>query len=181
MNIRFRKYWLILISLILFVVFISYAGLCEPVIIGKNAPAFNLQTLTGEDVFLNDYCGDGGVKKIKKVVLLSFWNSSCKHCIKEFELLNKLYDQYHEKGLEIFLVNIREKKDKINEIIDKNTTKIPVLLDIYGSVAERYGVQKTLPIMFLINKAKIIQYEHTGVINDKEEAELIKKIEELVK
>lgn len=180
MNIGFKKYGLVFITLILFVVFISYSGLCEPTTIGTNAPTFNLQTLTGEDVFLNDYCGDSGSKKIKKVVLLSFWNSSCKHCIKEFELLNKLYDQYHEKGLEVFLVNIREKRDKINEVIDIRNIKLLVLLDIYGSVAERYGVKKTLPVMFLISKDKIIEYEHTGVIDDKKEEELIKKIEALI-
>lgn len=146
---------------------------------GDTALLFYLQTLKGEEVFLTDYCGKKK-NKPQKVILLVFWNTDCKVCMREIPLFNDWYDKYNSKGLEIFLINLREKSPKIEKILESTQVKPAVLLDIYGSVGERYGVKKILPVMFLINKNRIIEYSHTGAMAEKEQEVLIKRIEELL-
>ncbi|WP_445667500.1 redoxin domain-containing protein [Paenibacillus sp. FSL H3-0321] len=50
---------------------------------GALAPDFDATTLTGEKVSLKDYQG--------KRVLLNFWASWCKLCMREMPLLNKIH------------------------------------------------------------------------------------------
>ena len=62
----------------------------------QDAPkAFNFQltTLEGENVSLNDYAG--------KVLILDLWDTWCPPCKAEIPHFIELYDKYESKGLEI--------------------------------------------------------------------------------
>ena len=76
----------------------------EKLKVGETAPDFFAYTPDGESVSLYDVKG--------KVKLLYFWASWSGDCQKEGSKLLKLYDEFHDKGLEIvgFSMDLSEKR-----------------------------------------------------------------------
>ena len=64
------------------------------------APAFTLKNLEGKDVSLSDFRG--------KWVILDFWGSWCRWCIKGIPEMISIYDKYHNDGLEIIGIDCNE-------------------------------------------------------------------------
>lgn len=65
--------------------------------IGKEAPAFIAENLSGENVSLSSFKG--------KPVILNFWATWCPYCRKERPYLNLLHREYKDKGLVIISVS----------------------------------------------------------------------------
>ena len=66
--------------------------------IGKIAPNFTSTTPNGESLSLNDIKG--------KVTIIEFWAAWCGPCRRENPNIVKVYNKYHEKGLEIIGVSL---------------------------------------------------------------------------
>ena len=47
-----------------------------------------------------------------KVVVVNFWASWCPPCMREFPAIIKVYQQYHDKGLDMFAVSLNAPEDK---------------------------------------------------------------------
>ena len=58
------------------------------------AESFTLRNLDGDQVKSHDVIG-------KKPVLLDFWSTWCKPCLKNLPKLQKVYEEYADKGLAI--------------------------------------------------------------------------------
>ena len=67
---------------------------------GQAAAELSLPDLNGKMVSLSDLKG--------KVVLIDFWASWCGPCRHNNPRLVKLYNKYHDKGLEIYGVSLDE-------------------------------------------------------------------------
>lgn len=67
------------------------------------APDFTLESINGKKISLSDFKG--------KWVVLDFWGSWCKWCIKGFPELKKAYQQYAGK-LEVIGIDCRESKEE---------------------------------------------------------------------
>lgn len=74
-----------------------------------------------------------------KYTLVDFWASWCPYCIKELPDMQQLYADYHDKGLNIVGVAVRDKPEDTAAMVGKhslpwtivyNTQKVPY--DIYG-------------------------------------------------
>ena len=68
----------------------------------SKSPALAVKTFDGENFDLKEKHG--------KVILVNFWASWCLDCRKEMVILNEIYQEYHEKGLEIIGISIDSKK-----------------------------------------------------------------------
>ncbi len=93
-----------------------------------------------------------------KWMLLEFWASWCGPCRQENPELVKVYDEFKEKGFEIFAVSLDSKKDSWLEAIQKD--KLPWLhvADLKGSYNEAaltYNING-IPDNLLINPKGII-------------------------
>ncbi|MBX2899391.1 MAG: TlpA family protein disulfide reductase [Cyclobacteriaceae bacterium] len=75
-------------------------------LIGCKAPVFNVNTIKGETLKLNELTG--------KVVVINFWFEGCAPCIAELPALNKLYEDYKTKDV----VFIAFGKDDTQTIMD---------------------------------------------------------------
>ncbi len=69
----------------------------KAVAVGSKAPNFSAPTPTGEKLALYDVLG--------KITIIDFWAAWCKPCRAENPNVVKLYNKYHEKGLNILGVS----------------------------------------------------------------------------
>jgi len=138
------------------------------------APTFFLKSLSGNDFFLTDYCGkplQPWKNSERKIVVISFFATYCLPCLKEIPQLQALAMEFGEQ-VKFVLVDLKEDSDKVNEFVKKHDIVLPVLLDRYGIVAKKYGVE-TLPCLFVVDKAGRIVFILRGY--DENIGEVLKK------
>ena len=158
---RFYMRTVILVLMTLAIVFTIYSNLTkeknEILQVGDKAPDFVLVDMKGEKHQLSDYKGQG--------VFLNFWGTWCKPCEREFPLMDKHYQEYKEKGLEILAVNIGESNFAVQKYVDRKSLGFPVLIDNNKSVMETYNINP-LPTTLLINPEGIIEKVITGEMSE---------------
>jgi peroxiredoxin/YHS domain-containing protein len=131
-----------------------------PPTLPRPAPAFVVETLDGSDVALADLTG--------KVVLLDFWATWCKPCVKIMPEVQLLYDRYREHGFTVAGVSIDEGDDrirKINKFLDRYDVSYPVYSDAKASPAWNEYRVKAVPAMFLIDRSGDIVAQWLGVVD----------------
>lgn len=131
----------------------------EKVGIGSKAPNFSGPTPEGETLALKDALG--------KYTIIDFWASWCKPCRAENPNVVKVYEKYHDKGLNIISVSLDRKgqKDKwIKAIADDNMDwhHISNLQFWQDPIARQYNV-RAIPATFLLDEnGKIIDKNLRG-------------------
>jgi len=115
------------------------------------APGFTLTDLKNKKVNLSDYRG--------KLVLLNFMDTGCHWCKKEMPNLQKLYDQFKDKGFVIVVVFTDRRGAKAVVPFMKETGYTffanSGLLDPTGRVSIMYRVAGT-PTSYLIDRDGIL-------------------------
>jgi peroxiredoxin len=107
------------------------------------APAFNLKDIEGGMEGLADYKG--------KVIILNFWATWCPNCIEEMPSLQRLWEKFRVKGVEVIAVAVDRKIDNVKSFAQRLGLTFPVLLDTDGMVRKNYEVS-ALPITYIIGK-----------------------------
>jgi peroxiredoxin len=135
---------------------------------GKEAPDISLKTPKGNVKPLSDLEGN--------VVLIDFWASWCKPCIKTVPKLRKLYDEYSGEGFEIYGVSLDKKKKSWVNAIEKyemDWVHVSDLKYFNSAAAQKYKI-KSIPFTVLVDReGKIIARGLRG-------QELVQKIEEVM-
>jgi peroxiredoxin len=125
-------------------VFVLTPGAC---LAGKDskAPDFTLANLEGKDVTLSELLVEGPV-------IVDFWATWCKPCIKGFPGLQELFDKYKDRGLKVVAVSIDSPKSRsrVGPFIKSKKYSFEVLLDTQGRVAKKYNAI-TIPRAVLID------------------------------
>ena len=141
--------------------------------VGDQAPSFFLTTLDGRKFFLSDELTIG------KPILLNFFATWCGPCKKELPDIYALSKEY--KNVSFYLIDVSnleqngkklvEKPKEVIALLEKMKINLPVLMDKYGLISEKYDA-KILPKTVIINSGGIITFERTGII-DKKDPKLI--------
>ena len=165
--------------------------------VGDIAPSWALMSGPGKFEFLKTWTEEKG-KKLKKpmtqpnrhVVVLSFFATWCKPCMKELPHLQNLYEKYQEEQIKFFLIDITEAtrtvkgledSPKAGPFLEKKGLTMPILYDSRGVAKKRYGA-KTLPRLYVIDKYRTIRLAKKGFDQDEDfEGELSAVIDELLK
>jgi len=143
--------------------------------VGDEAPKFALRSLDGEYELLSKWSGKRlsrpASQPIRHVVVLSFFATWGKPCMKELPYLENLYVKYQGQDVKFFLIDITEATRSIEQYADapepgpflrKRGVTIPILLDRYGMAMEKYVPTKTLPRLFVVDKFGTIRLIKRG-------------------
>ena len=164
--------------------------------IGDVAPSWALMSGPGKFEFLKTWTEEKG-KKLRKpmtqpnryVVVLSFFATWCKPCMKELPHLQNLYEKYMGQKIKFFLIDITEATRTVKGLEDvpkagpflaKKGMTMPILYDSRGVAKKRYGA-KTLPRLYVIDKYRIIRKAKKGFAEGEDfEGELSEIIDQLL-
>ncbi len=121
----------------------------------EESPAFSTEDAAGNPVDSNSFRG--------KLVVLNFWATWCPPCRLEMPAMERLYQEFRGKGLEIVAVNFMESREQVQAFAEEQKLTYPMLLDGKAEIAEQYGVMR-LPETVLIGRegevlAKAIGYK----------------------
>ncbi len=122
----------------------------------KKAPEFTLPNLDGDDVTLSELLEDGPV-------IVDFWATWCKPCIKAFPDLQEIFDKYRNCGLKVLAISIDGPKSmsRVGSLIKSKGNTFEVLLDPGQKVARKFHVT-SVPRTVLVNTDGTIAYAVTG-------------------
>jgi thiol-disulfide isomerase/thioredoxin len=120
--------------------------------IGSPAPDFSAPTPSGENMSLKEAMG--------KYTIIDFWASWCKPCRMENPNVVKVYNKYHEKGLNIISVSLdkENQKDKWLQAIKDDKMDwyhVSNLQFWQDPIAKQYNV-RSIPATFLLDENGII-------------------------
>jgi thiol-disulfide isomerase/thioredoxin len=121
-------------------------------VLGKPVPAFKSTALDGTAI---DLAGLRG-----KVTLLDFWATWCGPCKREIPLLEKLHQEFREKGLVVVGLNVGEEKATVEKFLKGVTLTYPVVLvgDKAGLVTS-LSIQGFPTVVLLDREGNISSYE----------------------
>lgn len=135
--------------------------------VGQPAPEIELLNPNGELIKLSDLRG--------KYVLIDFWAAWCKPCRQENPNVVRLYNQYKDKGFEVFGVSLdRTREDWVKAIADDQLTwtQVSDLKYFNSEAAELYQIQ-AIPATYMIDPdGKIIAKDLRGPSLENKLAEL---------
>ena len=104
----------------------------------EKAPEFSLKDLTGKTVSLSSFEG--------KFVVIHFATTWCPFCNAEAQHLEKLYQDYQSKGVEVLIIDVKEPASLIQKKLkNRFNLSFPILLDDDGAVAASYAPEEVLP------------------------------------
>jgi cytochrome c biogenesis protein CcmG/thiol:disulfide interchange protein DsbE len=130
------------------------AGVCSGA--GNPAPDFTLPNLQAKDVALSELLKNGPV-------IVDFWATWCKPCVKAFPELQEVFDNYKDCGLQLLAISIDGPKSasRVAELVKSRGNTFEVLLDPGQQVARKFHVT-SVPRTVLIDKNGQIVYAVTG-------------------
>jgi peroxiredoxin len=118
---------------------------------GAAFPDFSETDVEGKPLSISQYKG--------KVVLIDFWATWCIPCVIKLPEIQKAYDKFHSKGLEVVGVSLDEEKEKLQQFTKQKKLPWPEFFDgkkWENKLAVKYGVNQTPTTYLLDRDGKII-------------------------
>ena len=131
------------------------AGPVDTPIVGKPAPAFDLETLDGNRLSLAQLRG--------APVVLNFWASWCIPCREEAPLLTAAAADYDARGLVVLGVVYQDSAENARDFMRRYGQTYRGLLDADGRTAIDYGVFG-IPETFFIDADGIVRSRQIGAV-----------------
>ncbi len=152
-------------------------------LLGKPAPAFTLEDLSGKKVSLANFKG--------KALLINFWATWCTPCKLETPWLVELRNQYAPKGFEILGISAEadelapddksgwaKDKAEIAKFVQQEHMPYPVLIN-GDSISHEYGGFEAMPTSFWVDRSgKVIAAQMGITSKDDMEANIRKALGE---
>lgn len=128
-------------------------------------PNVTLQDIEGNTVQTAGISNDG------KPVIISFWATWCKPCLRELKAIHEVYPDWQEEtGVRMIIVSIDQAQDanRVKPMVDGFGWEYEVLLDPNGDFKRAMNVQNVPHVFVLDGKGKIV-YNHAGYVDGGEE------------
>jgi thiol-disulfide isomerase/thioredoxin len=123
-------------------------GLDSP-LVGKPAPDFTLDLITGKPFHLAESKGN--------VVVLDFWATWCGPCMQAMPQVERVAEEFKERGVQFFAVNLQETAEQINATLERHKLHPTVVLDREGTIAEKYKANAIPQTVIIDREGKIVR------------------------
>ena len=148
-----------------------------PTLLGKPAPQFTLEDLSGKKVSLASYKG--------RALVINFWATWCAPCKVETPWLIELRNRYAAQGLEVLGISaddidrgdprkLDEEKREIARFVQQMQIPYPVLIDA-DSISMPYGGLDALPTSFFVDRNGTVVAAQLGLTSKDDIERSIKK------
>ena len=121
------------------------------------APSLQLKTTDGRQISI-------GAQQ-KGPVLVNFWATTCRTCMKEIPLLARLYQQLQPQGLEIVGVSVfYDPPIQVMEMVRHKQIPYPIVFDLDKRIQLGFGMKTPVtPATFLFDQHGKIVYKTLGM------------------
>ncbi|MEW6487417.1 MAG: TlpA disulfide reductase family protein [Thermodesulfobacteriota bacterium] len=153
---------------------IPMIGDIEMLKVGDKVPVFVLEDLNGKPHDLAEEIP-------RKVHLLVFWSIFCEPCKAEMPLIERLYQEYREKGFEVLAIAMdgEPMKKSIQGLVTQQGYTFRVFIDKLAAdesflAADPYGVAGT-PTLYLVGRDGRVAFAEVGRASKETLEEVIQK------
>lgn len=119
----------------------------------KPAPDIQLRTARGTTVRVSDFKG--------KVVLVDFWASWCRPCVRSFPAIDGLYRKLGGRGLEVLAVNMDQQRRDADAFLSKVPHAMRIFFDAGGHALGAFALAG-IPSLVLIDRLGNVRFVHAG-------------------
>lgn len=113
--------------------YINFARLRDNTSPGRKYTDFPGKDEAGKEVTFSGFVKPG------RYTLVDFWASWCPYCIKELPELKSLYENWHDRGLDIVGVAVRDLPDDTRNAVKKHNIPWSVMYDTQRGPYDIYG------------------------------------------
>jgi cytochrome c biogenesis protein CcmG/thiol:disulfide interchange protein DsbE len=120
------------------------------------APDFTAEDLDGNNVTLSKILESGPV-------VISFWATWCKPCVRELPHLQEIYDKYKDRGFSVLAISVDSPRSlsKVKSFVKGHNYTVNVLLDPNKDISRQFNAH-LFPYTFVINTNSEIVYKNYG-------------------
>ena len=137
-------------------------------------PSVDIQNVNGEPFNTKDISNDG------KPIILTFWATWCKPCMKEHDAINEVYEEWVEDtGVKLYAVSIDNARSskRVLPPVNGKGWEFDVLLDPNGDLKRAMNVNIP-PHTFIVNGNGEVVWQHIGYLegDENEYIEIVEKV-----
>ncbi|MFM2190616.1 MAG: hypothetical protein RL491_1002 [Bacteroidota bacterium] len=124
----------------------------------QSVPDVKIKNMDGATVSTNTIANDG------KPMIISFWATWCKPCIKELETINEVYAEWREQtGVKIVIVSIDDARTtaSVAPFLNAKGWEYESYLDVNSDFRRAMNVNM-VPHTFLLNGKREVLDQHTS-------------------
>ncbi|HHX94804.1 MAG TPA: TlpA family protein disulfide reductase [Clostridia bacterium] len=140
----------------------------EVSLVGQQAPSLEMEYLNGEKVTLENFRG--------KTLVLYIWSTWNPPSPRGIWFINRLHEENEHPDLVVLAANMgfRDHPEVIERFLRRRNFELPVAL-CTGDAMTQLNI-RTVPAVFIIDKKGLVQYQDTGLINEKEFGRILEEI-----
>jgi len=129
--------------------------------VGETAPPFSMRDLDRKIFSLHKHVGEKPTEPRKALVLV-FFATWCKPCMKEIPIIKKINRRWKKKGVEVVYLGLSQGAKDLAPFAKKNKFPWRTIPDRFGLLGRRYGAAQ-LPHLFVVGSDGKIVFQHRGI------------------
>lgn len=138
-------------------------------------PSVNIKNIDGDPFNTENITNDG------KPIIITFWATWCKPCMKEHDAINDVYEEWvEETGVKMYAISIDNARSskRVLPTVNGRSWEFEVLLDPNGDFKRVMNVNVP-PHTFIVNGNGEVVWQHVGYLEG-DELEYIEIVEKVI-